>query len=1197
MPRDAAGTPATPEPLSIGIDVGSTTVKCIVLDPATREILWRRYERHETRQPEKVAEMLAAIEADFADRPVSSMRAFITGSGAAPIAPLVGARFVQEVNAVAIAVERRHADVYSVVELGGQDAKIILFSDVPGSNGRRIVTSMNDKCASGTGATIDKCMIKVGMPEAATATLAFDAERLHNVAARCGVFAETDIVNLVKAGVPPDEVMNSLADAIVMQNLSVLTRGNTLRDKVLLLGGPNAFLPFLRDCWRLRIRQVWDERGHAPAALPIEDLVFVPDDAQYYAATGAALFGMENGTMDATYRGRGALDEFIANGRKAKLGAHAGPPLLRQGEDLDRFRQAYSVPPFTPRDFPPGATIRGYIGFDGGSTSSKAVLLDEDGAVLAKKYVLSKGNPVQDAKDILAALNAYATDQGCRLAVAGFGVTGYAADVLDSALSADASIVETVAHMLSAQALFGDDVDVICDVGGQDIKVLFMQNGTIKTFRLSNQCSAGNGMLLQSMAGQFGVDIRDFAETAFRAELSPNFSYGCAVFLDADRVNFQKEGYNKDELFAGLARVLPKNIWQYVVQIPRLAELGRKFVLQGGTQHNLAAVKAQADYIADRVPGCEVRVHPHCGEAGAIGAALEAIRAVGKRGHSIFVGLEAAIGLSYSARTDEETRCTFCANNCSRSFIDTQTPDGRTARYIAGFSCEKGTVESKEAVQALTRERRKLKEQYPNLVDYESELVFRHFHDTAPMPETGAPTEREERVHRWFGWGTQRRQAVRRAFQRSAPGAVERRRSLRIGLPRVLNHYVMAPFFRTYLEALGVPPRNVVFSDETSEELWSEGGKYGAIDPCFPSKVALAHLHDLVIRKNRRKSIDYIWFPSITEMPSFVSHTMGNATCPIVAGTPQVVRAAFTKEKDYFAQEAVTFVSGALNFLLPHLLRRQLHEMWAPWLGITGDENDWACEQAWAALAVCDDELQGKGLELLSEAERSNGVVLLMLARPYHNDPGLNHKIFEEFQALGYPVISMRSIPKDPAWLERFFAEDLRSGRIADVFDVRDVWPENYSVNSVQKVWAAKFAARHPNVGVVDLSSFKCGHDAPTYGLVDSIISATRTPYLALHDLDANKPGGSIAIRVKTFAYALELYKEEQAARLAKRGELEVALAARRAELEERYRADLHRRIADSPGHAVDGLAEAFAAYVSGGDGDEEESEEDRHVA
>ncbi|MFV1963666.1 MAG: BadF/BadG/BcrA/BcrD ATPase family protein, partial [Acidimicrobiia bacterium] len=381
---------------------------------------------------------------------------------------------------------------------------------------------------------------------------------------------------------------------------------------------------------------------------------------------------------------------------------------------------------FHPPALPAGTCVGGYIGLDGGSTSSKAVLIDEQGELLAKTYRLSQGNPIEDARTLLAQVRDQVSTRGCQLEVLGFGATGYAADVLDQALCVDANLVETVAHMMSAQRYCGDDVDVICDIGGQDIKVLFLQNGVIKSFRLSNQCSAGNGMLLQAMADQFGVALHDFADIAFQARLAPRFSYGCAVFLDADRVNYQKEGFSREELFAGLAQVLPKNIWQYVVQIPRLAELGRKFVLQGGTQYNLAAVKAQVDYIRARVPGAEVRVHPHCGEAGAIGAALEARRQVAQRGQSRFIGLESAIHLEYTTRTDASTRCTFCDNHCTRTFIDTRTPQGTTSRYIAGFSCEKGTVESKQAVVALNQTRKRLKARYPNLVDYEAEAVFRH---------------------------------------------------------------------------------------------------------------------------------------------------------------------------------------------------------------------------------------------------------------------------------------------------------------------------------------------------------------------------------------------------------------------------------------------------------------------------------------
>ena len=241
------------EPVVIGIDVGSTTVKAVVLDPDSNEILWSDYQRHNTKQPEKVNELMEEVEKCFPDTPKDSWRVFMTGSGAAPLAPHLGAKFVQEVNAVTLAVETLHPDCGSVIELGGQDAKIIMFTTDEKTGDKIAVPSMNDKCASGTGATIDKCMIKVGKPPEEVVQIQWDDSKLHHVAAKCGVFAETDIVNLVKSGIPANEVLNSLADAIVLQNLSVLTRGNTLKHKVCLLGGPNTYLPFLQACWRQRI--------------------------------------------------------------------------------------------------------------------------------------------------------------------------------------------------------------------------------------------------------------------------------------------------------------------------------------------------------------------------------------------------------------------------------------------------------------------------------------------------------------------------------------------------------------------------------------------------------------------------------------------------------------------------------------------------------------------------------------------------------------------------------------------------------------------------------------------------------------------------------------------------------------------------------------------------------------------------------
>ncbi|MFW5920500.1 MAG: acyl-CoA dehydratase activase-related protein, partial [Polyangiales bacterium] len=962
----------------------------------------------------------------------------------------------------------------------------------------------------------------------------------------------------VKTGIPSKEIMCSLADAIVMQNLSVLTRGNTLRPKVLLLGGPNTYLPFLQDCWRKRIPETWEERGFDyPKDVPIEEVILVPDNAELYAAYGAVMYGLYEPAEVGRYAGLDGLKRYTTEGRSARLGESAGPPLAASEEELQAFRERYHIPKFEEATFEAGETVRAIVGVDGGSTSSKAVLMSEDGEVLLKAYTLSKGNPIQDTKDLLRELKDKVEGQGASLEVLGFGATGYAADVLEECLNADVNIVETVAHMMSATHFFGD-VDVICDIGGQDIKVLFMENGDIRSFKLSNQCSAGNGMLLQAMADQFGIPVTEYAETAFGAGLAPKFSYGCAVFLDTDRVNFQKEGFAKEELLAGLAQVLPKNVWQYVVGVPRLASLGSKFVLQGGTQYNLAAVKAQVDYILERVPDGQVFVHPHTGEAGAIGAAMETLRVVQRRGHSTFIGLDAAIELEYESRNDEETRCNFCANNCSRTFIDAYRPDGSTSRYISGFSCEKGMVESKEAMHALVRERKKIMKQYPNLVTYEARQAFLQVPGAEPMPEAGTPTE-DVRVKKTL-WGSIEHETFTRPFERSGEEAAHKRKAWRVGLPRVLNMYSTGPFWRRYLEVAGVDRRNIVWSDPTTEEMFAEGGKYGSVDPCYPSKVVQAHIHQLLFHKHAKQPLDAIFFPILTHVPSFVEEAQDKASCPIVAGTPDVIKAAFTKEVDFFAQRGIEYLDPAFSFEEPVKMKDTLFRVFGERLGLTRDESDFAADQGFAALEAFDRDIQEKGKAILEQVEMDDQVAILVIGRPYHQDPGLHHGIPDEFQVLGYPILSIRSIPKDPEWLARFFEDDLKKGLIGSPLSINDVWPENYSANSAQKVWAAKFASRHPNVVLLDLSSFKCGHDAPTYGIIDRIVERSAVPCSALHDLDANKPGGSIKIRVKTYAHSLQLYREKLEDLARKKHELQRRVEEKRLELLRMKRAELERR-------------------------------------
>ncbi len=1075
----------TGETLSVGIDVGSTTVKTVVMQ--NDAVLDRMYERHQTRQAETLRAQLAVVQERHAGR---SMRIFITGSGSTAMAPVLGATFVQEVNAVEMAVDTLLPGTGSVVELGGQDAKIIVFkTDAQGN--RRSVITMNDKCAGGTGVTIDRILGKAGVDPARAREIPYSEAKIHKIAARCGVFAETDVVCLLKMGVPETEIIPSLFCAIVKQNLEVLTRGNLLADKVLLLGGPNRFYAGLVDCWRAHIPRHWEERGHESADAPIEQLIHCPPDAEYFAAIGAVLYGtyeLSYDTAPVAVLDRcplSELDAFIGAGRVAQLSASgkSRPSLVTSEREKAEFIRAHAAPAFVSPTFGPGETVRAYLGIDGGSTSTKAVLLDEQGELVRSAYRLSVGNPLEDTRAILGELEESIVAQGARLEILGAGATGYAGKILGRILDLDSVVVETVAHMLSAIKYHGD-VDVICDVGGQDIKVIFMKDGRIRDFRFNTQCSAGNGYFLQSMASQFDIPLEKFADHAFSARMAPAFLYGCAVFMEQEKVNLQQLGWNADEMLAGLALVLPLNIWEYVAQVPDLGRFGRRFVLQGGTQRNLAAVKAQMDYITQRVPGAEVFVHRHAAESGAIGAALEAKRAVAGSGRSTFVGIALALSMQFVARNDESTMCSFCTNRCNRTFIDATTPSGQVTRHICGYSCEKGSVESAESMKAILKATRSVCASTPNLVQeaYESAFADHAFE----VKKTG---------------GRER--------------AIRARRALKVGIPRALTMFHSAPFFSTFLRALGVG--EVVFSSPTSEKLWERGGKWGTIDPCFPAKVANAHVYDLL----RRGDLDAILFPMVECLPSHLENVKGNWACTIQTATPEVVEASFTKGNDQFAAAGVQYFKPLVNLERPKECEDELFDYFVDRLHVTRDEVSCAVKQGYEALDARRRRLRDRGREVIERATRDGDIVIVALSRPYHDDPGLNHGILRKFQLRGYPVIGIQSLPVDEEFLAPLFADP--SGRVdeAAMTGVLDVWKRAYNFGSNNKLWAAKVAARHPNLVAVELASFKCGYDYSISGYLERIAGAVRSPFFMFHDLDQNRTESALDLRIDSICYFL----------------------------------------------------------------------------
>ena len=1145
----------------VGMDVGSTTVKSVVVDAETDAIIWSDYQRHETKQPEKTLEFLKRMQDEAGIAP-HNCRIFVTGSGGGALANLIGAKFVQEVTAVSLAVEKMHPEVNSVIELGGQDAKIIVFKEDENTGRKKKIPSMNDKCAGGTGAVIDKINAKLKIPTEDLGNQGYTGIKLHPVAGKCGVFAETDINGLQKQGIPPDQLMASLFDAIVLQNLTVLTRGHTLRPHVLLLGGPNSFIRGMKEAWQQNIPKMWEERKvQLPEGAKPEDLIKVPDNAQYFAAIGAVEFGKDEDPDVGIYMGTECLEDYITVGRQAEKEKSGAAGLSASEEELAQFKTEYTIPKFKGSAFETGQTVSGFIGIDGGSTSTKAVLLSEAGDVLCKAYQLSNGNPIQDTIDMFAAIREQVESQGASLEVLGVGTTGYAKDVLKDVLKADVALVETVAHTESAMKFYKDP-HVIVDVGGQDIKLIVLKDGRVKDFKLNTQCSAGNGYFLQGTAEALGYKVEQYADIAFSANTMPVFGYGCAVFMQSDIVNFQRQGWRGEEILAGLAAVLPKNIFLYVAAIPNLAKLGSRFILQGGTQKNLAAVKSEVDFIRSHFHGVdhgpEVIVHEHCGESGAIGAGVEAVRLY-KNGHrTSFIGIDAVMKIGYRTTRSEETRCYFCKNNCLRTFIDVKTggddaldtssplpvfkskvPLQSGERRLIISTCEKGQVEDVNAMRGIKAGLDAVKKENPNFVDIAAHEAFRPRNSKSvadPLPTKS--------------WKSS-------LFKSSALDQrielMKARATHRVGMPKVLNMYSYAPMFSAYLESLGVQPENIIHSDFTSQELYRTGAGRGAIDPCFPSKIGIPHVYNLVFQKHAKKPLNTIFFPMIDTLHQPLKNCSGSNACPTVTATPDAVKAAFTKESDVFAENGIKYLDPLLNIHDPKVFGLQMWRTWEPILGVSEDENERAIAAAYKAFDDYDNGLKRQSREVLDTLERENRLGIVMLGRVYHHDPGLNHEIMEEFQKLGYPVFSQSHLPMDDDLLDRLFGEEVRAGSITHALDIKDVWKNAYSASTNMKIWAAKFTARHPNLVALEISNFKCGHDAPIYTVIEDIIENSGTPYFAFKDLDENKPTGSIKIRVETIDYFLKRYRED----LLKKADAAKELEHQLAEYEKKLRMNL----------------------------------------
>ncbi len=628
---------------SLGIDVGSTTVKTVIIDE-NKKIIHSEYQRHFSKVREAVGNQLAEIKKKFPD---DTFKICMTGSAGLGLANGAGITFVQEVNSAFIAVKDRIPDADVVIELGGEDAKIIFLTG-------GVEQRMNGSCAGGTGAFIDQMATLLGVTATELDEMSLKAEKIYPIASRCGVFAKSDIQPLLNQGARREDICASIFQAVVDQTVSGLAQGRTIEGKVLFLGGPLSFLKGLRNAF---VRTLGLEEGKT-AVLPKEAPVFV--------ALGCSLFAY-NEHDDIT------IDEAIRKIENAKTGDGiiTGKPLFSSKQEYEDFIVRHKKCDLEYADIHK-YTGKAYLGIDAGSTTTKLILITEDCKILYQHYSSNKGQPLDR---IAGKLKEIYREMNPEMRIAGAAVTGYGEDLIKAGLSVDFGIVETVAHFKAA-SYFCPDVDFIIDIGGQDIKCFKIKNHSIDSIMLNEACSSGCGSFIQTFALALGYDIADFAALGLFAEHPVDLGSRCTVFMNSSVKQAQKDGATVEDISAGLSSSIIKNAVYKVIRAKSPDELGKNIVVQGGTFLNDAVLRAFEIEMGRNV------IRPAIsGLMGAFGAAIYAKEKT--KGESSLISKDELENFSY---TSKSAQCHGCTAKCGLNIITFS--DKR--RFISGNRCERG---------------------------------------------------------------------------------------------------------------------------------------------------------------------------------------------------------------------------------------------------------------------------------------------------------------------------------------------------------------------------------------------------------------------------------------------------------------------------------------------------------------------------
>ncbi|HHD2753503.1 TPA: acyl-CoA dehydratase activase-related protein [Clostridium perfringens] len=632
----------------IGIDAGSTTLKCIVLNEEDK-IIYSNYERHYSKVREKLIEELERIKGIIENK---KFKIAITGSAGYGISKEYNLPFVQEVFATTLAIKRYYDDVDVAIELGGEDAKIIFLT---GGFEER----MNSSCAGGTGAFIDQMAHLMGLTVDEMDNLSLKHENIYEIASRCGVFAKTDIQPLLNQGARKEDISASVFQSVVNQTIGGLAQGRSIEGKIMFLGGPLYFCKGLR------------ERFIKTLKLQENDVVS-PENAQVFVAIGSAIYSKED-NREYEYE---ELLEIIKENRNEIATINIIDPLFNDESEYEEFKKRHNRAKVISKDI---NLYNGeaYIGIDAGSTTTKVVLIDKEDNILYEYYGSNKGNPIEVVKKELKHIYNIC---GEKIKIIGSAVTGYGEELIKKAFSIDFGIVETVAHYIAASH-FNPKVDFILDIGGQDIKCFKIKNGIVANIMLNEACSSGCGSFIESFANQMGYDVETFSKLGLFAKHGADLGSRCTVFMNSSVKQAQKEGATVEDLSAGLSVSVVKNALYKVIRAKSVEELGENIIVQGGTMYNDAILRA-----FEKELGMNVIRPSISGLMGAYGCALYAKRKSPKE--SKIISKEDLEKFTHKSKI---AKCGLCTNRCNLTINIFN--DGE--RYISGNRCERPTGNKK----------------------------------------------------------------------------------------------------------------------------------------------------------------------------------------------------------------------------------------------------------------------------------------------------------------------------------------------------------------------------------------------------------------------------------------------------------------------------------------------------------------------